>query len=196
MNFIWSGMIIISLIFAGINGRLDQTISAAFSGAEGAVSAVAAMAGVFCFWSGLLNVAQTGGFSEVIAKIINPVLKIVFPRLKRDGRALSAITMNVAANLMGMGNAATPAGIEAMCELDKLNGNSPYASDEMCMLVVINTASIQLIPTTIISLRAAAGSQNPAGVIIPIWISSAVSLISAVCVMKFIIWRGKRRWDM
>lgn len=186
-------MIIISIIFASFNGRLDQTVSAAFMGAENAVSAIISMAGVFCFWSGILKIAEKSGFSKILSKIISPVLGFIFPKLKKNGEAFSHITMNVVANLMGMGNAATPAGIDAMCELDKLNGYSPHASDEMCLLVVMNTASIQLLPTTILSLRSAAGSQNPAGVIIPIWIASAVSLISAVCMMKLIIRWGKKR---
>ena len=169
------------------------TISAAFSGAENAVTAVISMAGVFCFWSGLLKISENSGFSEKVSKVISSVLKLVFPKLKKDSKAYSAITMNVVANLMGMGNAATPAGIDAMCELDKINGYSEYASDEMCMFVVLNTASIQLIPTTIMSLRAAAGSENPASVMIPIWISSVISLVAAVCMMKIIIWWGRKR---
>ena len=193
MNLILPVMIIISLIFACFNGRLDQTISAAFSGAENAVTAVISMAGVFCFWSGLLKLSEISGLSGKISKIIKPVLKLLFPKLKKDSKAFSAITMNVVANLMGMGNAATPAGIDAMCELDKINGYSPYASDEMCIFVILNTASIQLIPTTIMSLRTAAGSQNPASIMIPIWISSVVSLVSAVGMMKIIIWRGRKR---
>lgn len=193
MNYIWPVMIIISLVFGALNGRLDSTVAAAFSGAESAVNAVIAMAGMFCFWSGLLKLAEKSGFSKILAKIISPFLGRIFPKLSRESKAFSHITMNVVANLMGMGNAATPAGIDAMCELDKINGYSPHASDEMCLLVVLNTASMQLIPTTILSLRAAAGSVNPAAVIVPIWVVSAISLISAVVMMKFIIRRGKRR---
>lgn len=192
MNFILPLMIIISLIFACLNGRLDQTISAVFSGAENAVAVIIQMAGVFCFWSGLLKISEVSGFSKIISKIISPVLHLIFPNLKKNGKAFSKISMNVVANLMGMGNAATPAGIDAMCELDKINGYSPYASDEMCMMVVLNTASIQLIPTTIMSLRSSAGG-NPQSVIIPIWITSFISLLSAVMMMKIIIWWGKKR---
>ena len=192
MNFILPVMIIISLIFACINGRLDQTISAVFSGADNAVTVIIQMAGVFCFWSGLLKISEMSGFSKIITKIISPVLHLLFPRLKKNGSAFSKISMNVVANLMGMGNAATPAGIDAMCELDKINGYSPHASDEMCMLVVLNTASIQLIPTTIMSLRATAGG-NPQSIIIPIWITSVISLLSALMFMKMIIWWGRKR---
>ena len=191
MNYIWPVMILISIVFAAVNGTLDSTVSAAFSGAENAVQTTIAMAGLFCFWSGLLKLSEKSGFSEVLAKIINPALKKLFPKV--EGKAYSHITMNIAANLMGMGNAATPAGIDAMCELDRLNGYSPYISDEMCLFVVINTASLQLIPTTIISLRAAAGSPNPASVMIPIWIASATSLIFAILMMKLILRWGKKK---
>ena len=192
MNFILPLMIIISLIFACLNGRLDQTISAVFSGAENAVTIIIQMAGVFCFWSGLLKISESSGLSKIISKIISPVLNFVFPKLKTNGKAFSKISMNVVANLLGMGNAATPAGIDAMCELDKLNGYSSFASDEMCMFVILNTASIQLIPTTIMSLRASSGG-NPQSVIFPIWITSAISLLSALMLMKLIIWGGRKR---
>lgn len=192
MNYIWPVMVIVSLVFAVFNGRLDQTVSAVFSGAENAVTAIMAMAGVFCFWSGLLKIAETSGLSRIISKVISPVIRLIFPHLSKDQKAFSHITMNVVANLMGMGNAATPAGIDAMCELDRLNGHSEYASDEMCLFAVMNTASVQLIPTTILSLRASAGSIDPGAVIVPIWIASTVALVSAVAMMKFIISREKK----
>lgn len=193
MNYIWPFMVIISFVFSIINGRVDETLTAAFSGAQSAVEMVVGMAGMFCFWSGLLNLAEKSGFSKIVSKVASPFLKIIFPRLSKKEKAFSHITMNVVANLMGMGNAATPAGISAMAELDKINENPLYASDEMCLFVVMNTASIQLIPTTILSMRMAAGSVNPGAVIVPIWIASFVALISALIFMKIIIWRGKKR---
>ncbi len=191
MNYIWPLMVIVSFIFSILNGRLDETLASAFLGAQSAVEAVVGMAGMFCFWSGLLNLAEKSGFSQIISRVVNPILKLIFPKL--SGKALSHITMNVVANLMGMGNAATPAGIAAMTELDKQNHHSLYASDEMCLFVVMNTASIQLIPTTILSLRAANGSVNPAAVIIPIWIVSSISLTLALIFTKIIIFRGRKR---
>ena len=193
MNYIWPVMVIISFVFSILEGRLDETLAAAFSGAQSAVETVVGMAGMFCFWSGLLNLAEKSGFSKIVSKLVAPLLKVIFPRLSKKEKAFSHITMNVVANLMGMGNAATPAGVAAMAELDKINGNSLYASDEMCLFVVMNTASIQLIPTTILSMRTACNSANPGAVIVPIWIASSVALISALIFMKIIIWRGKKR---
>ncbi len=184
MNYIWPALMIISLIFASINGRIDETVAALFSGADLAVQTALGMAGVFCFWSGLLKLAEKSGFADILAKVISPVIGRIFPRLKKGDKARGFITMNVVANLLGMGNAATPSGINAMHELDKLNGGSPNISEEMCLLVVMNTASIQLIPTTILALRSA--SASPAAVVVPIWIVSAISLAAAMGAMILI----------
>lgn len=190
MNYIWSGIMIFSFLFAAANGRMTETVTALFSGTGAAVNSVAAMAGAFCFWSGVLKIAEKSGFSKLISKLINPMVSVLFPSLKKDSAARGYITMNMVANLLGMGNAATPAGVNAMQELDKLNSGAEHISDDMCMLVVINTASLQIIPTTILSLRAA--SANPAEVIVPIWIASVAAFISAVCAARFVNRRCKR----
>lgn len=182
MNYIWCGMILFSLIVAAATGRLDATVSAAFEGAQSSIEVILSFAGMMCFWTGMLKVAEKSGMAEKIQKLLNPIIKRLFP--KADSEAKKYISMNLSANILGMGNAATPMGIKAMTALDKANKNPLRPSDEMCMLVVLNTTSFQLIPTTIISLRAAAGSQNPVSVIVPIWIASAVSIIIAVTAVK------------
>ena len=184
MNYLFPILIIVSIVCSIFTGRVAETTSAAFLGAENAVKAIVAMSGIFCFWTGILKISEKSGLSRVISKIITPVLRLIFPKLDPDGRAFSAITMNVLVNLMGMGNAATPAGIEAMERLDKLNGGSKIPSREMCYFVILNTASIQLIPTTIMALRSSAGSKNPAAVMVPIWITSSVALLAAMLFMK------------
>ena len=189
MNYIWPAIIIISLVFGAANGRIDETVAAAFSGAQNAVSSVVAMAGVFCFWTGILRLAEKSGFSGIVARVIRPVVHFIFPGLSYKDKAFSHICMNIVANIMGMGNAATPAGIDAMTELDKKNGYSPYASDEMCMFVVINTASLQVIPTTVMALRSAAGSVSPGAVMIPVWLASGAALTASVLVMKLMMRR-------
>ena len=184
MNYLFPILIILSIVCSIFTGRVAETTSAAFLGAENAVKALITMSGIFCFWTGILKISEKSGLSKVISKLIKPILRRIFPRLDPEGGAFSAITMNVLANLMGMGNAATPAGIEAMERLDALNGQSLYPSREMCYFVVMNTASIQLIPTTIMALRGSVGSENPAAVMVPIWITSVVSLLSAMLFMK------------
>lgn len=189
MNYIWCGMILLSLVAAVINGRVDETVTAAFEGASMSVNTVLSFAGVMCFWTGMLKIAEKSGAAEKLQKLLSPLVKMLFPKTGENARKY--ITMNMSANILGMGNAATPMGIKAMRELDNENKNPFYASDAMCMLVVLNTTSFQLIPTTIIALRTAAGSENPFGIVIPIWIASAVSVVSAVVVTKIVcrFWR-------
>ncbi|MCI5605260.1 MAG: spore maturation protein [Clostridia bacterium] len=182
MNYIWCGMILFSLIVAAISGTLNETVNAAFAGAQASVETVLSFAGVMCFWTGMLKLAEKSGISEKIEKLLSPVVRRLFK--KTDSEARKYISMNITANMLGMGNAATPMGIKAMSALDKHNKNPLYPSDDMCMFVVLNTTSFQLIPTTIIALRAAASSQNPFSVILPIWITSAVSIIAAVTAVK------------
>ncbi len=181
MNYIWCGMIIFSLIVAAANGTLNETVNAAFDGAQSSVEVLLSFAGVMCFWTGILKIAEKSGISEKVEKLLSPVIRLLFP--KADGEAKKYMSMNITANILGMGNAATPMGIKAMTALDK-NNLSPYPTDDMCMFIVLNTTSFQLVPTTILALRTAAGSQNPFSVIAPIWIASAVSIIIAVTAVK------------
>lgn len=193
MNYIWAGMILVSLAAAACNGTLDATVAAGMDGAKTAVETVLGFAGAMCLWTGLMRLADAGGLSGILKKLLRPLTQFLFPRLPAQSAAMEKITMNMTANLLGMGNAATPAGMAAMAELDKLNPQPVYASDDMCMFVVVNTASLQLVPTTIIAMRAAAGSAEPFAIIIPVWICSVIALLSAVLCMKLIIFTGNRR---
>ena len=190
MNYIFPILIIVSVICSILTGRVAGTTAAAFSGAEDATTAIVAMSGIFCFWTGILKISEKSGLTKLIAKVVKPILRRVFPKLDPEGVAFSAITMNVLANLLGLGNAATPAGIEAMKRLDELNGGSKIPSREMCYFVILNTASIQLIPTTIMALRGGAGSENPGAVMVPIWITSTLALVGAMLFMKITKGRG------
>ena len=193
MNYLWPVMIILALIAGAANGTLDETVAAGLAAAENSITVVLSFAGMMCFWSGILHVAELGGISAVMEKVLRPITRLLFPRLKKGGEELKKITANICANLLGMGNAATPAGIDAMQSLDKINPHPEKPSDEMCLFAVLNTASIQLIPTTIISMRAAAGAQDPAAVFIPIWISSACSLAAALAAMKIILYVTRKK---
>ena len=188
MNYIWCGLIIISLITAAVNGNMEVTINAAFDGAKAAVDTILALAGVMCFWTGIMKIAEKSGLSDKIEKLLRPLITFLFPNSSNEAKKF--ISMNMSANLLGMGNAATPMGIKAMQTLDKENPRPEYASDDMCMLVVLNTTSLQLIPTTIIALRTAANSANPFSVILPIWISSLTAVVAAVTVAK--LWQRRR----
>ena len=189
VNYIWCTMIIISIIVSIFNGTVSETIDAAFEGAKSAVFTVLSFAGVMCFWTGIMKIAEKSGLSQKIEKLLRPIINFLFPN--SGDEAKNYIAMNMSANLLGMGNAATPMGIKAMSCLDRENANPLYASDNMCMLVVLNTTSIQLIPTTIIALRVAASSADPFSIILPIWISSLTAVLSAVSLAKLYFGRKK-----
>lgn len=184
MNYIWGGMIIISLIVSVFTGHVEQTAAAAVSGAGDAVTLCISLLGIMCLWTGISKIGEEGGLIKIIAKALNPILKFIFPKLDPKSSAFGSVVMNVVANLLGMGNAATPLGIKAVGELDKLNKCKKSANDEMCMFVVLNTASLQLIPTTLISLRQSYGSANPGEVILPIWICELCALAVGITVAK------------
>ena len=189
VNYIWCAMIIISIIVSVFNGTVSETIDAAFEGAKSAVFTVLSFAGVMCFWTGIMKIAEKSGLSQKIEKLLRPIINFLFPN--SGDEAKNYIAMNMSANLLGMGNAATPMGIKAMSCLDRENANPLYASDNMCMPVVLNTTSIQLIPTTIIALRVAASSADPFSIILPIWISSLTAVLSAVSLAKLYFGRKK-----
>ena len=184
MNFIWSFMIIISIVTAVITGRVDETISAVFEGASTAVSTLISFAGAMCFWTGIMKISEKSGVSNMICRFISPVVTRLFPGSSQTARRY--ISMNITANILGMGNAATPMGIFAAQTLDKENPNPEKPSGNMCMLVTLNTTSFQLIPSTIIALRAAAGSTDPTSIILPVWIASLFAVCIGVLSVKLI----------
>ncbi len=186
LNLIWGGMILISLAISLFTGQLEQTAAAAVTGAGSGVETCFSLLGILCLWSGLTRIGERAGLVSLMARLLRPVLRILFPDLDETSPALGSITMNMVANLLGMGNAATPLGIQAMQDLSRLNKNRSTASNAMCMLVVINTASIQLLPTTLISLRQAYGSAAPGEIIVPIWLVSICALLAGVTVAKLL----------
>ncbi len=192
MGFIWGGMILAAFLFGLITGNVETVAQSALKGAENAVTMSMGLLGMMCFWSGLLEIAKRAGLTEKLAACIRPLTKILFPRLKSGAPAITAIVMNMTANFLGLSNAATPLGLAAMAELDKINPQKDRASDEMCMFVVINTASITLIPSTVIALRASTGSNDPFSIIVPVWICSILSLFVGVTVAKLLSKRERR----
>ncbi|MEE1042376.1 MAG: nucleoside recognition domain-containing protein [Clostridia bacterium] len=189
LNYIWGIMIITSLICGLCNGKMQDISNALITGADDAVAMTISLMGIMCFWTGIMNIAENTGITAFIAKILKPLTKILFPKLK-DQRATNAIIMNMTANMLGLSNAATPLGLKAMEELNKYS-DGKTATDEMCMFIVINTASIQIIPSTIIALRQAAGSANPTDIIIPVWICSICVVTTGVLMAKIFSKRQK-----
>ncbi len=184
MNYVWAGIMLVSIICAMATGRVNEVTTAMFSGAGSAVTLVISLAGAMCLWSGLMKIADRAGLTKKLAKSFSPIMHLLFPGLEPDSDAAKAISMNVSANLLGMGNAATPFGIAAMKELAKRSGNPETATDDMVTFVVMNTASIQLIPTTIAMMRASAGSTTPFDLMPAIWITSVSALFVGILMTR------------
>ena len=186
INYIWFAMIFFGIIFALFTGNADKITEAIVGGSNNTVNFVIELTGIMCFWCGVMKVAEKSGLTKILAKMLRPVLKGLFKDAAKDEKALGAIVMNLTANMMGLSNAATPFGIKAMEEMDRINKKSSIASNDMALFLVMNAACIQLVPTTIISIRAAAGSQNPGIIIIPAIISTGVALIVGIVCCKIL----------
>ena len=182
----------LSFVAAVICGRLEELTSGALEGATKAIETCIGLLGSMCLWTGVSKIAEDSGLITVFARLLKPVTKLIFPRLKQNSLAIHSIVMNMVANILGMGNAATPLGIAAMKELKKEGFGTDIATDEMCAFVVINTASIQLIPSTVIALRQISGSQNPTEIVVPVWICSLSALILGVIATKLLQRRSRK----
>lgn len=193
MSVIWTVMVAASVVCALALGRGEAVAAAALEGASAGVELCISMAGMLCLWMGVMEVMRRSGLAEGLTRLLRPVLKRLYPDFARDGKVMDAVSANVSANLLGLGNAATPLGLEAA---RGMAARSPgVASDSLCMLVVCNTASIQLIPTTVASLRAAAGSAAPFDILPAVWLASAVSVTVGITAAKLMakVWGG--RWN-
>ena len=176
--------VLISIIVGIFNGKIPEVSAAALEESSHAVELSIKLLGSLCFWSGIMEIAEQSGLSGKLCGLLKPLLSVIFPGIKNKEKALGAISMNVAANLLGLGNAATPLGITAMKELHKLSGFSSSATKEMVCFVVMNTASLQLLPTTVASLRLEAGNKNPLDILPAVWFVSACSLLIGIFAAK------------
>lgn len=191
MDYIWGGMILLSLVFGACNGRMQEVSDAVFSGAGQGVEVCIALLGAMCFWSGLMKIADRSGITIFIGRLCRPIIRVLFPTLEKNSPAAGAMSLNFAANILGLGNAATPLGLKAMKCLQAENPRKDVASDNMLMFVVINTASLQIIPTTVATLRVKYGSVNPLDIMPAIWIASIGALLVGVLLAKLLNkWRA------
>lgn len=190
MNYLWPALILLSIVYAFLAQNTTAVSDAVFSSLEDAVALTLKMLGMLCFWSGMMQLAEKSGLTEKIARALSPLLRRLFPEIKNDKEVQSAISMNITANLFGIGNAATPLGIEAMKRLKKQVPASDTASNAMVLFVVLNTASIKLIPTTVAMLRHDAGSAAPME-ILPISLLVSFASCSAAIVVAKLLERRK-----
>ncbi len=184
MNVLWFALLAVAFLFAAFAGKVGDFDSALFKQAQVAFEVALSLVGVMVFWLGIMKIAEKSGLVSLIAKAVHPVLRLVFPGVPRDHPALSAIALNVAANALGLDNAATPMGIKAMEELDKLNPKKGTLSDAQATLVAMNTAAISLLPVGIINLRLAAKSGDPYSVVAPTLLATGAAFTTAIVVAK------------
>lgn len=190
VNWIWLGMILFSFWFAALTGRMKEVTEAAFSGAQTGVTVCFGLISVLVLWMGLMRIAEDAGLVRKLSELIGPVVRYLFPDVPPRHPAMGYILSNMSANLLGLGNAATPMGIRAMQELQKLNPDPQTATPAMCTLLAINTASITLVPTTLIAIRLHFGSQNPADIIGSTLLSTAVATGAAIAADRWYRWRS------
>ena len=191
MAWIWTGMVVLSLIFGILSGNLDEVANAAMAGAQSAIDLSVSMAGMLCLWSGIMEIMNVCGLSRGLARAFRPLLRRLLPDASRDEETLAAVSANVSANLLGLGNAATPLGIRAARRMARRCEG--VASDELCLLVGLNTASIQLLPTTIASVRAAAGCRTPFDILPAVWFSSVLSVTVGLLTARLLSRWGRGR---
>ena len=186
LNYIWLAMVILAVILGGINGRIDAVTKAAIDAAGGAVTIAIGLIGVMALWLGLVRIAEDSGLMALVARAIAPILKRLFPDVPPGHPAMGSMTMNIAANMLGLSNAATPLGIKAMEDLESLNKTPGVATNAMCTFLTINTGSVQLIPATMIGVMASAGSKEPSAIIGTTLAAGFCALIAGVTTARLL----------
>ena len=189
MAWVWAVLVGASVVFGALNGSMAEVSRAAMDGAAAAVELAVGMVGAICLWSGVMELMERCGLAGHLAGLFRPLLRRMLPRASRDSETLSAVSANLSANLLGLGNAATPLGIRAARRMAQ--GCGGVADDELCRLVVLNTASIQLLPTTVAGLRAACGSSAPFDILPAVWVTSVLSVAAGLLTARVLgrIWR-------
>lgn len=188
INYIWGGIMLISVVFSFFLGTADRVTAAVFDGGKQGLELLMTIFVTMCLWGGVMKIAEVGGVTAVLARVFYPITRFLMPRYKKDKQVMNAVSANITANMLGLGNAATPLGIQAMQRMN--NKGNVTANNSMAMFVVLNTASVQLVPTTIAALRQKAGAGDAMDVLPCIWISSFIALCVGVFAAKIL----EKRW--
>ncbi|CAG7641616.1 nucleoside recognition domain-containing protein [Paenibacillus allorhizosphaerae] len=189
VNFIWLFFIVAGFVVAAFQGKVELVTEAVFDGAKSGVTVCFGLISIMVFWLGIMRIAEDAGLLQKLAKLLQPIVRFLFPGVPKDHPALGYIMSNMSANIFGLGNAATPMGIKAMQELQRLNSNKEAASPAMCTLLALNTASITLIPTTLIAIRMSYNSASPTDIVGTTLLATFVSTLAAIFVDR---WYRKR----
>ncbi len=187
LNKIWPVFIIISIIYAIFSGNIEKVNNGIFESMKSVVELSLTFLGTITLWNGIMHIAYKSKLINYIERVLNPIVKILFPEIKNNKKIKSEISMNIIANILGIGNAATPMGIKAMKSMQNINPKKDTLSNSMMIFIVMNTASLQLIPTTVIAIRNSMNSTNPVSIVFPIWLVTFGSLISAIFITKILL---------
>ena len=191
LNLIWPIFIIISFVYAILFGNVEALNKSIFSSVEEAVNLSISLLGTMCLWSGIMQIARETTFVNKLTIILKPIMKLLFPDMPKNSHIYQEISMNIIANFLGLGNAATPLGLKAMKSMQEENLDKEVLTNSMATLIVLNTASIQIIPTTVIAIRSSLGSENPTSIILPVWIATIFAAVAGMLMVKFFIKIGK-----
>lgn len=193
VNYIWVSLTVIGIVFAMFNGTMHEVNQAIFQGAKDAVTLCIGLISVLVFWLGMMKIAEEAGMLKFLAKLFKPLVKPLFPEVPENHPAMGYILSNMIANMFGLGNAATPLGLKAMEQLQLLNKQKDLASRSMVTFLAINTASVTILPTTVIAIRMNYNSSSPAEIVVPTLIVTILSAIGAVLIDRYYFWRRSRK---
>ena len=193
LNIVWPIFIIISFSYAIFFGNLDLLNIEIFSSLENAIKLSINLLGTICLWNGIMQIGNKTSVIDKLTSFLKPIIRYLFPDLKKKPKIQKEISMNMIANILGLGNAATPLGLKAMKSMQEKNEDKDMLSNSMAMFIVINTASIQIIPTTVIAIRNSLGSENPTSIVFPVWIATICAAISGIVAVKILIKVTKKR---
>lgn len=193
LNIVWPIFIIISFSYAIFFGNLNSLNAEIFSSLENAIKLSINLLGTICLWNGIMQIASKTSVIDKLTSFLKPIIRYLFSDLKKRPKIQKEISMNMIANILGLGNAATPLGLKAMKSMQEENEDKDVLSDSMATFIVINTASIQIIPTTVIAIRNSLGSENPTSIVFPVWIATICAAISGIVAVKILIKVTKKR---
>ena len=186
LNIIWPIFIIVSIVYAMFVGRMEAVTNSIFESAESTVNLMLTFFGALCLWNGIMQVATKTTLMEKIARFLSPLMRFLFKDIKKEDKEYKEISMNIVANIMGLGNAATPLGLKAMKTMQEKNSNKKVLTNSMAMFIAINTASLQIIPTTVIAIRTSLGSESPTSIIVGVWGATIAAFITVVLLTKLL----------
>lgn len=192
LNKLWPIFIIISISYAICTGNIDDVNNSIFDSCKEAVDLTITFIGTMALWSGIMEIIKNTTLINKLNNLLSPIMRILFPKIRKEDKEYKEISMNIISNILGLGNASTPLGIKAMKSMQEKNQKKDELTDEMMMFIVLNTASIQLIPTTILAIRSSLGSESPNQIIIPVWIVTIIAAFAGILMTKILLKFGKR----